>query len=102
MEFFNSHLLHSKCPEQGFNESENTWRKLRLEPEMRAYAATFEAINQYHLTPKWKARLIGAIGHVTVGYTCGLTYALSQSMREAVLASPSFDVQSNVWKISLK
>jgi hypothetical protein len=31
---------------------------------IRAYAATFEAINQYHLTPKWKAKLIGTIGHV--------------------------------------
>jgi hypothetical protein len=31
---------------------------------IRGYAATFEAINQYHLTPKWKAKLIGTIGHV--------------------------------------
>ena len=31
---------------------------------IRAYAATFEARNQYHFTPKWKVKLIGRIGHV--------------------------------------
>ena len=38
----------------------------------------------------------------SVGYTCGVTGALSPSIREAVLATPSFDVQSNVWKLSLE
>jgi hypothetical protein len=57
----------------------------------------FVSLSWHFCAPKVKA---GANG--TVGYTCGLTYALSQSMREAVLATPSFDVQSNVWKISLK
>jgi hypothetical protein len=39
-------------------------RRLSTMRPIRAYAATFEAINQYHLTPKWKAKLIGTIGHV--------------------------------------
>jgi|SRR5580658_337983 hypothetical protein len=38
----------------------------------------------------------------SVGYICGVTRALSPSIREAVLATPSFDLQSNVWKMSLE
>jgi hypothetical protein len=38
----------------------------------------------------------------SVGYTCGITRALSLPTREAVLATPSFDVQSNAWKMSLE
>jgi hypothetical protein len=47
-----------------------TWRRCRSNrrvSKMRpisAYAATFETMNQYHFTPKWKVKLIGRIGHV--------------------------------------
>jgi hypothetical protein len=37
-----------------------------------------------------------------VAYTCGVTRLLSQPFREALLATPSFDVCSNVWRIHLK
>jgi hypothetical protein len=37
-----------------------------------------------------------------VGYTCGITRALSQSVKEVLLATPSYEVHSNVWKISLE
>jgi len=57
----------------------------------------FVSLSWRFCAPKVKA---GANG--TVGYTCGLTYALNQSVRGAVLETPSFDVQSNVWRISLK
>jgi hypothetical protein len=38
----------------------------------------------------------------TVAYTCGVTRLLSQPVREILLATPSFDVNSNVWNIRLK
>jgi hypothetical protein len=38
----------------------------------------------------------------TVGYTCGITRELSQSVREIVLASPSFRVGSNEWTLTLE
>ena len=38
----------------------------------------------------------------TVAYTCGVTRLLSQPVREILLATPPFVVNSNVWNISLK
>jgi hypothetical protein len=38
----------------------------------------------------------------TVGYTCGVTSALSQPLKVVLLASPSFDLQSNVWTVSVE
>jgi hypothetical protein len=43
------------------------WRNSRRPSTMRptrAYETTFDAITQYHLTPKWKAMLMGTIGQV--------------------------------------
>ena len=37
-----------------------------------------------------------------VAYTCGVTRLLSQPLRDVLLATPPFDVCSNVWKIRLK
>lgn len=38
----------------------------------------------------------------TVAYTCGVTRLLSRPLRDILLTTPSFDVNSNVWNIRLK
>jgi len=38
----------------------------------------------------------------SLAYTCGVTRSLSQPLKDVLERSPSFEVQSNVWKISLK
>jgi len=37
-----------------------------------------------------------------VAYTCGVTRSLSQPLKEILLATPSVDVNSNVWHLRLK
>jgi hypothetical protein len=38
----------------------------------------------------------------TIGYSCGITSEVSQSVKQALLATPDFDVQSNLWTTSLR
>jgi hypothetical protein len=38
----------------------------------------------------------------SLAYTCGVTQSLSQPLKDVLERSPSFEVHSNVWKISLK
>lgn len=38
----------------------------------------------------------------SIAYTCGITSGLSQALKDKLLSTPSFDVRSNVWNITLK
>ena len=38
----------------------------------------------------------------TTAYTCGVTMRLSESLKQTLFATPSYEVGSNVWTISLK
>lgn len=38
----------------------------------------------------------------TTAYTCGVTMKLSESLKQILFATPSYEVGSNVWTISLK
>jgi hypothetical protein len=57
----------------------------------------FVSLSWHFCAPKVKAGDNG-----TVGYVCGITHALSPSMKDAVLTTPSFDVQSNSWRIKIE
>ena len=58
----------------------------------------------YFVSLSWKfcAPKVQHGANGATGYNCGITKEMSQSVREVVLATPSFDAQSNVWTVSLK
>lgn len=58
----------------------------------------------YFLSLSWKfcAPKVRPLANGTVGYSCGITSEVSQTVKQALLATPDFDVQSNLWTTSLK
>jgi hypothetical protein len=64
----------------------------------------FPGTGDYSLSLSWNfcAPKVNPHSNGTVEYACGITRSLSQSVKEVLLATPSFDVKSNVWTIHLE
>jgi hypothetical protein len=64
----------------------------------------FPSDGMYLVSLSWSfcAPKVKEVQNDSVSYTCGITRALSPSVKEALLATPSYEVHSNVWNISLE
>jgi hypothetical protein len=64
----------------------------------------FPGSGDYFVSLSWTfcAPTVKPQSNGNVAYTCGITRSLSQSVKEVLLATPSFEVRSNGWTIRLE